>query len=290
MKVRFWGVRGSIPVPGASTVRYGGNTSCVEVWAEGAPSLVMDCGTGARLLGRRLLARGERRLHLLFTHFHLDHLFGFPFFAPLFTPGFEITVTAPTFSPETTRDRVSRYLNGILHPLRLYDVPAKIAFDAIRPGVEVELAPYTVRAISLNHPGGACGYRVEQVDAEGRRWTVVYITDTAPLSRPGEGVAGGGEPNAREQLLIEGLRGADMVIFDTMFSHHEYLEKMTWGHSYPEYAVGLCERAGVRTLYLFHHAPDASDEELDQLAARWEAYTPLRVRVAREGVDVDLEG
>jgi phosphoribosyl 1,2-cyclic phosphodiesterase len=290
MKIRFWGVRGSIPVPGMSTVRYGGNTSCVEVQADGQPPLVLDCGTGARLLGQHLLARGERKLHMLFTHFHLDHLFGFPFFAPLFTPNFEISVTAPTFSAETTRDRVSRYLNGILHPLRLYDVPAKVDFDAIRPGLVVDRPPYRVRAISLNHPGGSCGYRIEYDHPSGRRQVVVYITDTAPLSRPGEGVSGGMEPNAREVLLIEGLQGADVVIFDTMFSHEEYLEKMSWGHSYPEYAVGLCERAGVGTLYLFHHAPDASDEDMDRLAARWQDYAPLRVRVAREGVDVDLEG
>lgn len=285
MKVRFWGVRGSIPVPGVDTQRYGGNTSCVEVHAEGQPSLVLDCGTGARVLGPHILRRPERELHLLFTHFHMDHVFGFPFFAPIFAPSFEVTVTAPTFSPETTRERISRYLNGIFHPLRIYEVPARLSFDAIRPGSEMMRGPYRVRAMTLNHPGGSCGYRI---DYQGR--SVVYVTDTAPLSRPGEGVSAGQQPNSREQLLINLFEGADVVIFDTMFTQEEYYEKMTWGHSYPEYAVALCQLAKVKTLYLFHHAPDASDAYLDTLAERWAAHSGLKVLLAREGLDVDLEG
>lgn len=285
MKLRFWGVRGSIPVAGVETNRYGGNTSCVEVQAPGQPALVLDCGTGARVLGRDLLRRPERQLHVLFTHFHMDHLFGFPFFAPIFTPSYEITVTAPTFSPETTRERIARYLNGIFHPLRIYEVPSQLQFDAVRPGGAMERGPYHIRAVALNHPGGACGYRI---DYKGR--SVVYITDTAPLSRPGEGVAGGQKPNGREQALVNLMEGADAVVFDTMFTHEEYLEKMSWGHSYPEYAVSLSDIAGVKKLYLFHHAPDASDSDLDALAERWAGHTGPQVLLAREGIEVDLEG
>ncbi len=285
MKLRFWGVRGSIPVPGVATSRYGGNTSCVEVQADGEAPLVLDCGTGGRTLGRALLSRPERQLHLLFTHFHMDHLFGFPFFAPIFTPTFEVTVTAPTFSPDTTRDRIARYLNGIFHPLRVYEVPGQLRFDAVRPGATLERGPYTIRAVALNHPGGACGYRIDYKGS-----SAVYITDTAPLSRPGEGVAGGLPPNGREQVLLSLMEGAQAVVFDTMFTHDEYLEKMTWGHAYPEYAVDLCRLAGVRTLYLFHHAPDASDDDLDALAERWAGHTGPQVLLAREGLEVDLEG
>ncbi len=283
MRFTFWGVRGSIPVPGLHTARYGGNTSCIEVSAPGEPSVVLDCGTGARSLGVTLLGRPERELHVLFTHFHMDHLFGFPFFAPIFAPSFRITVTAPAFHPDGPRDRVGRYLNGVFHPVRIPEVAANVEFDAIRPGEPFQRGPWGFRGFALNHPGGACAYRI---DRQGR--SLVYVTDTAPLSRPGEGLAGGLAPTGREAQFIQFLRGADAVIFDTMFSLQEYLERMTWGHSYPEYAAALCRESDVRTLYLFHHAPDASDDALDALGESWSAHLRPQVRMAREGLTVDL--
>jgi phosphoribosyl 1,2-cyclic phosphodiesterase len=283
MNVTFWGVRGSIPVPGAHTSRYGGNTSCIEVAVPGQASLVLDCGTGARGLGVSLLRRPERELHVLFTHFHMDHLFGFPFFAPIFAPSFSISVTAPAFHPDGPKDRIGRYLNGVFHPVRIPEVAARLEFDAVRPNESFTRGPYAVRGFALNHPGGACAYRVEHA---GR--AVVYVTDTAPLSRPGEGLCGGGEPTGREAQFIELLRGADLVIFDTMFTYEEYLERMTWGHAYPEYALAVCRAADVKSLYLFHHAPDASDDSLDALAERWSDHVGPRVRLAREGLTIDL--
>ena len=283
MTVRLWGVRGSFPVPGTETAKYGGNTSCIEVTAEGLPTVVFDCGTGARKLGPTLFARAQREVHVVFTHFHMDHLFGFPFFAPIFAPSFEITVTAPAFHPDGTRDRIARFLNGIFHPVRMTEVPAKVQFAAVRPGQTFFCGPWQLKAASLNHPGGSCAYRIER---NGR--AAVYVTDTAPLSRPGEGIAGGLDPNGRELQIIDLFRNADVVIFDTMFSLNEYLEKMTWGHSYPEYAYALCKAAGVKKLLLFHHAPDASDAELDVLAAAWSTATEPQVELAREGMEIVL--
>lgn len=285
MNLTFWGVRGSIPVPGVLTGRYGGNTSCVEVGAPGLPSVVIDCGTGARALGPVVLRRPERELHLLFSHFHMDHLFGFPFFAPIYAPSFSLTITAAAFDPDAARDKIARYLNGVYHPVRVNEVPARLDFNAVRPGQAFDRGAWKVRSVALNHPGGSLAYRVE---LGGR--AVVYVSDTAPLSRPGEGLAGGLAPNARERQLVSLLQGADHVVFDTMFTLPEYLERMTWGHSYPEYAVALCKEAGVGTLWLFHHAPDASDADLDALAASWEHHSEPRVRLAREGLTVNLEG
>ena len=286
VRLRFWGGRGSIPVPGPDTARYGGNTSCFEVQIPGEDPCIFDAGTGARVLGRELLGRKERGVNLFFTHFHLDHLFGFPFFSPLFAPSFRLNVAAPGFSPEATRERLGRYLNGVLHPLRMPDLPAPIDFDAVRPGKPLERGAYLVTPAQLNHPGGACGYIVE---GGGRK--IAYLTDTSPLSRPGEGLAGGGRPNGRESTLAKLLRGADFVAVDTMFAESEYLEKMTWGHGYPEYAAALCREAEVKTLALFHHAPDATDADMDKISERWAGgFDGMRVIVAREGADVDLEG
>lgn len=286
MRMRFWGVRGSIAVPGPDTARYGGNTSCVEIQIPGSGPVVIDAGTGARALGIGLMRQPERELTMLFTHFHLDHLFGFPFFAPIFAPSFRIHVAAPAFSPDATRDRLGRYLNGLLHPLRMSELPTPLDFGAVRPGVSFERGPYKITPVQLNHPGGSCGYVVE---GNGRK--IAHLTDTSPLSRPGEGLSGGHRPTNREAALCAALSGADLVSIDTMFTVDEYLEKMTWGHGYPEYAAAVCREAGVRTLALFHHAPDASDDDLDRLAARWSRPEGgLRVIVAREGADVDLEG
>lgn len=286
MRVRFWGVRGSIPVPGADTVRYGGNTSCMEVQLPGHDPCVFDAGTGIRALGRELFGRPERQVNLFFSHFHLDHLFGFPFFGPLFAPSFRLHVAAPGFTADATRERLGRYLNGVLHPLRMPELPAPLDFEALRPGTPVERGPYRITAAQLNHPGGSCGYIIE---AGGKK--VAYLTDTSPLSRPGEGLAGGCAPNSREAALVRLLKDADLVAVDTMFSEEEYLEKMTWGHGYPEYAAALCRAADVRTLALFHHAPDATDGELDRLADQWSGgFHGMRVILAREGGDVDIEG
>jgi len=278
VKVRFWGVRGSIPVPGAETARYGGNSACVEVRIEGAAPLVLDAGTGARALGQALGAEGVRKVHLLFSHFHMDHVFGFPFFAPVYSPNTRVEVVVPAHSEIDGEQKLARYLNGLYHPVRLADVRDSLEFRPVRPDQDLAVGPYRVRTIGLSHPGGACGYRI---DAGGR--SMAYLSDTAPLARPGEGLLVGRRPPGLEQRALQLLRGVDLVVMDTMFERDEYLERMTWGHGYPEYAVGLCEAAGVGHLVLFHHAPDATDAVLDARAARWAAHAGLRVSLAIEG-------
>jgi phosphoribosyl 1,2-cyclic phosphodiesterase len=283
MKVRYWGVRGSIPVPGIETARYGGNSSCIEVRAEGQAPLVLDCGTGARNLGRQLMMERVSQAYVLFTHFHTDHLFGFPFFGPLYAPSCSVEVAIPSYSPVDAQDKLGRYLNGTHHPVRIRDFGAQLSFKAIRPGRPFELGPYRVQGVSLNHPGGSCGYRIE---ADGR--VVCYITDTAPMARPGPGITDGKVPPAPEKRLLDVLEEADLVIFDTMFDWDEYLEKMTWGHAYPEYAIKLCEAMAAKKLHLFHHAPEATDDQLDARAAHWATYDDLPVELAREGLEVNL--
>jgi phosphoribosyl 1,2-cyclic phosphodiesterase len=226
----------------------------------------------------KLLAEPFRELDLLFTHFHMDHVFGFPFFAPIYTPGYQVRVTVPAYSEEEAREKIARYLNGVYHPTRLRDLPSRVTFNPIRPGQPFERGGFTLEAIALNHPGGSLGYRV---CAGGR--SIAYLTDSAPFARPGEGVAADQAPLPREQKVIDFLEGCDVVVYDTMYELNEYLEKMTWGHSYPEYAIAICKAARVKNLVLFHHAPDATDDEVDARAARWASTEGLRVSCAREG-------
>jgi len=283
VQVRFWGVRGSIPIPGGSTTRYGGNSSCVELRIPGEAPLMLDGGTGARLLGRSLLQEGVAQVHVLLTHFHTDHLFGLPFFAPLYAPSCRIQIGLQSYDSDGARQRLATYMNGVFHPVRVRDLPSQCSFEGLRPARSVDFGPYRVTPVALNHPGGALGYRI---DGGGR--SVAYLTDTAPLATPGEGVVDGRVPPNPERRLLELLEGVDLVIMDTMFTWEEYLEKMTWGHAYPEYAVKLCEIANAGRLVLFHHAPEAEDDALDRLAAHWAQYDKLKVQLAVEGERIDL--
>lgn len=287
MRLTFWGVRGSIPTPGGETRRYGGNSSCVEIRADGQPPLVLDAGTGARKLGYKLVGEPARELDLLFTHLHMDHVFGFPFFLPIYTPGYAVRVGVPAFSEDDAKEKLGRYLNGIYHPTRLRELPAAVTYAPIRPGRVLEAGAggsgWRITPFALSHPGGSVGYRVDHAGA-----SVAYVTDTSPFARPGEGVAAGKEPVKAEARAIEWLAGCDVVVYDTMYDYGEYLEKMTWGHSYPEYAAALCRAADVRHLVLFHHLPDASDEALDALSEKWASHGPMKVTLAAEGATVTV--
>lgn len=285
MKVKFWGVRGSIPTPGSETQAWGGNTSCVEVRKPGHDPLVFDCGTGARGLGLDLIGREPRRLDLVFTHLHMDHLFGLPFFMPIYTPGYHVRITVPAHSNEEATEKVAKYLNGLYHPTRLDSVPATLEFRAIRPGMVFDVSGFEAQGVALNHPGGSVGYRV----TDGER-TIAYMTDTGPFAKPGEGVHAAKAPTPAEERIMNFLQGCDLVVYDTMYTLDEYLERPTWGHCYPEYAHSLCRAAGVGRLALFHHLPDASDAVLDRRAASWAQVESPPAFLAREGETVSVEG
>lgn len=279
MELTFWGVRGSIPCPGVRTARWGGNSSCLEVRAPGMPPLVLDCGTGARALGHKLAAEKVDRVQVLFSHLHTDHLFGFPFFAPLFVPGVHVDVGVPSWTPEEARERINRYMNGTFHPLRLRDLVASIAFHASRPDrARVFPDGWETATLRLLHPGGSIGYRVQHDGA-----SLAYLTDTGPFSSPAEGLVAGEPPGLAESRLVAFVQGCDVVVFDTMFGREDCLDRLHWGHSFPEYAIAVCRAAGVRTLVLFHHDPDADDDALDARAAVYAATEGLTVLQAREG-------
>jgi len=279
VEASFWGVRGSIPSPGPHTAKVGGNTSCVSVRIDGAPTLVFDLGTGSRGLGVELLQRGEREVVVFLSHLHADHVFGLPFFAPVYTPGFKVVIHVPAFHDDEAASRLSRYLNGVNHPVRMRDLPADIVCKAIRPGHTVQVGWASVEAFRLHHPGGALGYAVTAGEQK-----LGYLTDSGPFAQPGEGFMEGEAPTRREQEVVDALQGADALIFDAMFDHAEYLQKMTWGHAYPEYGLALCRAAQIRQLFFFHHAPDASDASLEERVGRYQGDEHVTVALAREGL------
>ncbi len=283
MRVRFWGTRGSIATPGASTLRYGGNTSCVEVEC-GGTCVVLDAGTGAHALGRALVAEGRAAHgHLLIGHTHWDHIQGLPFFDPLFQKDAEWHVYGPRGLSHSLRDALAGQMQYAYFPLALDQLMARVHYHDLVEGT-FDLGDLRCSARYLNHPALTLGYRLE-----GEGVTLVYSTDHEPHARPEPG--GGRSPHSREdEQHVRFLAGADLVIHDAQYSADEYPDRVGWGHSSVEYAVDVARAAGVRRLALFHHDPRRDDASLEALVerARRNAGPALDVFAAREGEEIVL--
>jgi phosphoribosyl 1,2-cyclic phosphodiesterase len=276
MQITFWGVRGSYPVPGAATVRYGGQTSCVEVRTASGETVIVDAGTGMRQLGNKLAreANGQpANYHVLLSHVHWDHIQGLPFFSPAYVAGTRISIYALL----TAADELHQVIGGITRheffPMSLEAVPAQFEFHQVEPGVDFAVGGFHVMPIALNHPFGAVGYRV---DADGSSWA--YVADTAPFDRVlhKQHFLAGPEAlseddrialAAMRDALVRRLEGVDTVVYDTHFTEDEYRRFPHYGHSTPEQALELCAAAHVRRLVLYHHAPSHGDDQMDRIAA-----------------------
>ena len=288
MRARFWGTRGSIAKAGPATVRYGGNTSCVEVRSKAGTLVVLDCGTGAHGLGHALQAArtGPLRGHILITHTHWDHIQGFPFFAPLFTEGDQWDIYAPRGLRESVREALAGQMQYTYFPVSPEQFAATIRYHDLVEGA-LTVGDIRVTAQYLNHPALTLGYRLE---ADGV--ALVYATDHEPHSRAL--TAGDGSQIAGEDWRhVEFLAGADLLIHDAQYVVAEYPEKAGWGHSTVESVVATARAAGARRLALYHHDPLRDDDALDRLAAaaRAQAATlgaPIEIFAAAEGLTIDV--
>lgn len=259
MIVRFWGTRGSLPKPGPDTLRYGGNTSCVEVRSADGTLVVIDCGTGAHALGRALVAEGLREGHLLISHTHWDHIQGIPFFEPLFDERNEWNIYAPNTLNDSVRDALAGQMQYTYFPITMEALGASIEYHDLVEGT-FRIADITIRSRYLNHPALTLGYRLE---VDGR--AVVYACDHEPFAK--DDMSGTGAAALQNERHIEFLRDADLVIHDAQYTEAEYPDRRGWGHSTAEYAVNACLAANVKALALTHHDPWRSDDELDRIVA-----------------------
>ncbi len=269
--VHFWGVRGSIPTPGQSTIRYGGNTSCVEMRCHGK-RLIFDGGTGIRVLGDYLLKEMPLEAYIFFTHTHWDHIQGFPFFTPAFVKGNVFHIYGKV---STNGDTIEKCLcNQMLDPN--FPVPLGIMgstkyFYDLEFGQTIEIGNgVKIETAKLNHPGDAMGYRVSWGDE-----AVVYATDTEHY------------PDRLDENLVHLARNADFLIMDCTYTDEEYLSplspKIGWGHSTWQEGVKVAKAASVKHLVVFHHDPSHDDEFLDKVGAELQAVFPNGL-MAREGM------
>jgi phosphoribosyl 1,2-cyclic phosphodiesterase len=251
MHVKVWGARGSIPSPGASTVRYGGNTSCVQTTLSDGTQLVLDAGTGIRNLR---LPDEHGPIHILLTHLHLDHIQGLMFFAPLFDSRNEITIWGPSAPGSTLRDRIARYMSAPLTPVELRELPCKLEFRDCPPATW-SIGPAHIRAEAVNHRGPTLGYRISEPGA-----SFCYLPDHEPALI--------GPLAELEPAWISGYALAedvDLLLHDCQYTAAEYPSHFGWGHSSVCDALAFARRTGPRRTLLFHHDPYHCDDELDAI-------------------------
>lgn len=301
MNIRFWGVRGSIPCPGPSTVRYGGNTACIELRFEEADRLIIiDAGSGIRLLGNYImehdLPKGSIQTDIFITHTHWDHIMGFPFFTPIFIPGTSINIYGPvTYEEEGLDEIVGGQLSYRYFPVRQTELAATIDYFTVKETTMDLGDGITLRTKYLNHPILCLGYRFEY---KGVSFCTLYDTEpfrnvfpTDPASPDYDPVAAEeGEIAAKEEneKLLRFIEQADIVVYDSQYTQKEYISsKIGWGHSYYEWVINAAHKANVKKVLLFHHDPLRTDDELDRLAQEYKqkiaGKTDVIVEMAKEG-------
>ena len=295
MELRFWGTRGSIATPGPSTIRYGGNTSCVEVVTKSGRRYIFDAGTGARPLGVHLMAQAPKPITatILLSHTHWDHIQGFPFFIPLFIPGNRFTVCGPKGANSSLPDVLAGQMEYTYFPVELAQLGAEIKYRDVNEGSE-EIDGVRISAHLLNHPATALGYRIE---ADGA--SLLYLCDHEPYweslwhseAEPGklESILHGGD-----RRHAEFMQNADVVIHDAQYTPEEYPAKKNWGHSTWAYVTRIAAAANVKNLFLTHHDPAHDDNFLDQVQAKARQLaaslgSALQVSCAREGFQATFE-
>lgn len=256
MKARIWGCRGSLAAPGPETIRYGGNTSCVEVRTEDGRTIVLDAGTGMRPLGAELASSDVGEVHVLLSHLHLDHLQGLGFFRPLFDPEVEVHIWGPPSPVQPLEERIALYLSPPLFPVRLGGIPSSVTFhDA--PEEPVQLGSAEVVAAPVTHQGPTVGYRI----TDGGR-SLCYLPDHEPSL--------GVTLADLESDWISGFQLAhrvDVLMHDAQYGDGEYPDHVGWGHSCIDHVTEFARRTDVGTLVLFHHDPYHDDAHLDELRA-----------------------
>lgn len=271
MKIKFWGCRGSIPAPGPDTLKYGGNTTCLEVRPPGGGVIIIDAGSGIRLLGKQLLKeKTTTDVFLLLTHSHWDHLTGFPFFTPAYSSKYKISVYGGPSAQGSLKNYLSHQMMPPYFPVDFNLMKATFHFgnNGLHSGC---IGGIDFSSIELSHPNGGYGFKLA---LDGKRF--VFLTDNEPAFPHAGGL--------QRQQYVDFCRGADLLVHDSQYTDEEIRITRGWGHSTFAEATQIAIDAGVKKLGLFHHDPDRTDNELDRL------IESCRKRIAQEGADIECFG
>lgn len=271
VRIKFWGVRGSVTCAYPDFLEFGGNTSCVELEILGR-TVILDAGTGLPWLGNDLLKRGVKDITMLMSHFHNDHTGGLNYFKPIYIPGHTVKITAAlNYGDLTIEDLIRRHMMAELHPVQYDHLGSTMICTGFHAGEAFDLFEGAhVKTYMLNHPAGCTSYRIE---AEGK--VIVYATDTEHT------------PGAPDLGLVEHMRDADLVIYDTTYSEEDLPDKVGWGHSTWNEGVKLCQMANVKRMGMFHYSPDYNDDQVrtlvTQASSAWSGAFG-----AKEGMIIEL--
>jgi len=289
MKLRFWGVRGSIPSPGPKTARYGGNTTCLEVWTDDGELIILDAGTGIFPLAQTLLAKMPVHAHIFNTHSHWDHIQGLPFFIPLFVPGNQVTIygASDPISGNSIEEILQAQLQYRFFPIRESELNAKIEYVSLKEGESVNIGNALVTPVLMNHPVVNFGYRI---DNGGK--SLFFTGDHEPsynIYEPED------DEHAMYQALIEEkdgsilerVCGVDVLVADSSYTEGEYPAKKGWGHGTFDTSIQMAEKAKVGQLFLTHHEPTRDDEALEAVfseSLKKRTVQGCEIELAREGL------
>jgi len=273
--VSFWGIRGTLPVPGIDSVRYGGNTSCVTMEFARGDLFIFDAGTGIKPLANWLMSLGKKKIEakIFLSHPHWDHINALPFFTPLYIQGNIFEIFGPRHGDITIHELISAQMDGVYFPITIQEFASSVTFRDLHEE-SLNLNGITVKTMLLHHPGQCLGYRVEY-----RGRSVCYITDNEMFLETDEDHY---DPFYVKRL-VRFIEGTDLLITDTTYTDEEYVSKIGWGHSSVSQVVDLAAKANVKNLYMFHHDPDQTDDDIDAKLAF------ARAALKERGSDVNCE-
>lgn len=293
MKVRMWGVRGSIPSPGPRTVRYGGNTTCIEVRSDDDSLIILDAGTGIFPLSQTLLSRLPVTANIFISHTHWDHIQGLPFFIPIFIPGNTLRIHGAydIISMQGIEQVMGVQLQYSFFPIREAELKARIEYETLTVGEPVAIGDATVTPVLMNHPVTDLGYRVECngksmfFTGDHEPWLNIYAPDDPEHANYQAMV------DQRRAELDAAIGAVDVLIVDTAYTIEEYPQKIGWGHGTFDSAIAMAQRVGAQRLVCTHHEPTRSDDDLEKVFAEALARHPqvgCEVVLAHEGLEIEL--